>query len=262
MWRLLYSLTDEGHELELNVITLYRFGPAWGNFGCISQFVLKVETYLRMTDVEFETVSLGAAFAETAPKNKLPYIAHNGKVVADSSIILEYLKHVFGDVLDVDLTPSDRAVGHTIKRMFEEHIWWIMARERWWSPEAPYWDTPGLLKGLTEAEYAEARDDSQRKCIEHGVGAFSEAELDQRGREDMVAAAALLGERSYFLGEQPSSVDATTYAFLWQILNAPYTSSLKQAASEHENLVRYVQRISDRWFTEDPMSTAREVPLA
>ena len=56
------------------MVTLFRFGPAWDTFGCVSQFVLKVETYLRMADIEFETKSLGLAFAETAPKGKLPYI--------------------------------------------------------------------------------------------------------------------------------------------------------------------------------------------
>ena len=32
-----------------------------------SQLVLKVETYLRMLGIKFETRSLGIAFAETAP---------------------------------------------------------------------------------------------------------------------------------------------------------------------------------------------------
>ena len=54
------------------MVTLFRFGPAWEKFGCISQFVLKVETYLRMAEIEFETKSLGMGFAETAPKGKLP----------------------------------------------------------------------------------------------------------------------------------------------------------------------------------------------
>lgn len=241
------------------MITLYRFGPAWGKFGCISQFVLKIETYLRMADIEFETCSLGAEFAETAPKGRLPYIAHNGAQVADSGFIIDYLKEQFGDPLDAGLSPIDRARGHTIKRMVEEHVWWVMARERWWSPEAPYWDTPGLLKEVDQADYEEARDDSQRKCIEHGVGAFTEDELAQRAQQDIDALAALLGEQPYFLGERPTSVDATTYSFLWQILNAPYTSRLKGAAAEHDNLVAYTKRISEQWFADDPMSLEREV---
>ena len=241
------------------MITLFRFGPAWGKFGCISQFVLKIETYLRMADIEFETKSLGLGFAETAPKGKLPYIEHEGTQIADSSIIVDYLKEHFGDPLDEALSSSERAKGHAIKRMIEEHIWWIMARERWWAPENPYWDTPGMLKELDQASYEEARDDSRRKCIEHGVGAFTEDELDKRGREDLDALSIFLGEHSYILGDQPTSVDATTYAFLWQIMNGPYASRLKDAAQEHDNLSDYVQRMSKEWFGNDPMSLEREV---
>ena len=105
--------------------------------------MLKVETYLRMAGIEFQTTSLGIGFAETAPKGKLPYIEHNGAQIADSSIIIDYLKEQFGDPLDAALSDLERARGHTIKRMVEEHIWWLMARERWWSPENPYWDNGG-----------------------------------------------------------------------------------------------------------------------
>ena len=241
------------------MITLFRFGPAWDKFGCVSQFVLKVETYLRMADIEFETRSLGITYTETAPKGKLPYIEHDGIQIADSSIIIDYLKEQFGDPLDGALGSTDRARGHTIKRMIEEHVWWLMARERWWALENSYWDTPGLLKELDQAGYEEVRDESQQKCIEHGVGAFSDAELGQRGREDIDVLATLLGEQSYFLGDRPTSVDATTYAFLWQILNAPYASQLKDAALEQNNLVAYTRRMNEEWFTDDPMSLEREV---
>ena len=77
------------------MVTLFRFGPAWEKFGCISQFVLKIETYLRIAGIEFETRSLGIAFAETAPKGKLPYIEHKGDQVADSGFIIDYLNEHF-----------------------------------------------------------------------------------------------------------------------------------------------------------------------
>ena len=241
------------------MVTLFRFGPAWETFGCVSQFVLKIETYLRMAGVEFQTKSLGMGFAETAPKGKLPYIEHNGAQIADSSIIIDYLKEHFGYPLDGNLSDGQRASGHTIKRMVEEHIWWLMARERWWAPENPYWDTPGLLKELDQESYEGARDDSRRKCMEHGVGAFTDLEIDKRGREDLDTLSILLGENPYFLGDKPTSVDATTYAFLWQIMHAAYTSQLKNAALKHKNLVSYVQRLEEKWFSDDPMSIQREV---
>ena len=241
------------------MITLVRFGPAWEEFGCPSQFVLKVETYLRMTGIEFKTKSVGINFQETAPKGKLPYIEHNGQKIADSSVILSYLKHQFGNPLDADLSAIDQAKAHALKRMVEEHVWWVISRERWWAPENPYWDTPGLLKELDQAAYEEIRDDNRRKCNEHGVGTFTEEELDQRGKEDLSAMAVMLGQQKYFLGDKPTSLDATMYAFLAHIIGAPYTSPLKVAACAHQNLVDYASRMKEEWFSVDPLSTEREV---
>ena len=242
------------------MVILNRFGPAWGSFGCVSQFVLKIETYLRMANIEFQTKSRGPEFGETAPKGKLPYIDHDGNKIADSSFIIEYLKRNFGDTLDSHLTPTDVAIGHAVQRMVEDHIWWLMAQERWWAPENPYWETPGLLQGADQATYDEFQTENQRKCMEHGVGAFAPDELRARGRADMDAIAALLGDQTYLFGLQPSSFDTTVYAFLWQILNAPYASALKDSASSHSNLVAYTIRIEQQFFAHDPMSLARQIP--
>ena len=211
-----------------------------------------------MTGTDFEVKNLGMGFAELAPKGKLPYIEHDGLTIADSGFIIDYLKKTFGDPLDSSLTPSQKAVRLIIRRTVEEHIWWVMNRERWWAPENPYWNTPGMLEEVDRDSYEGIRDESRRKCLEHGVGAFSDEELDKRGTEDIDALSALLDNQSYFLGERETSIDATTYAFLWQIINAPYTSQLKDTALERSNLLAYVHRVNERWFSEDPMSIQRE----
>ena len=76
----------------------------------------------------------------------------------------------------------------------------------------------------------------------------------------MDAIAALLGAQVYLFGLQTSSVDTSVYAFLWQILNAPYASALKDSASSHSNLVAYTRRIEHQFFADDPMSLARQIP--
>ena len=239
------------------MIVIVRFGPGWSGFGCISQFVLKVETYLRMAGIEYRVRDVGLDFPD-APKGKLPYIEHEGRLIADSNIIIDYLKDHFGDSLDSQLKEQQQTTSHVLKRMMEEHLWWIMNRERWWAPENPYWHTSGMLEGLGQKEYEDIRDNAHRKCIEHGVGAFTDHEIDIRGKKDLDAISLILGDQTFFHGQQPSSVDATVYAFLFQILRAPYTSSLKAAAQSHENLSAYVERIYDRWFSEDPLSADRK----
>jgi glutathione S-transferase len=234
----------------ISVVLLVRFGPGWQGFVCVSQFVLKVETYLRMAGIDYQVRDAGLNFADNAPKGKLPYIEHQGRVVADSGIIIDYLEDKFGNPLDAHISESHRATSPMLKRMVEEHLWWVMNRERWWAPENPYRHTVGMFDGLTQKEYEEFRDESRRKCMEQGVGAFTEAEIDQRGAADLEAMSLFLGQQAFFLGERPTSLDATTYAFLFQILHAPYTSNLKVAAQSHPNLVDYVERISNTWFPE------------
>ena len=141
--------------------------------------------------------------------------------------------------------------------MVEDHIWWLMALERWWASQNPYWDTPGLLQGADQASYDEFQTENQRKCIEHGVGAFAPDELRIRGKADVDAIVALLGDQADLLSQQPSSFDTAVYAFLWQILDAPYASALKDSARSHNNLVGYAKRIEQQFFAENPMSLAR-----
>ena len=242
------------------MIVLVRFGPGWPGFGCISQFVLKLETYLRMAGIDYKVKDVGLDLSD-APKGKLPYIEHEGRVVADSTIIIDYLKDNFGDPLDAHISESDRANSHMLKRMAEEHIWWVMNRERWWAPESPYWHTAGMFEEAEQKDYEEYRDDSRRKCMEHGVGAFTDDEIDTRGAADLEAMSLFLNNQAFFLGEQPTSLDATAYAFLFHILRAQYTSNLKSAAQSHQNLIDYVERIYDRWFSEDPLSADRKIGL-
>jgi len=44
------------------------------------------------------------------PKGKMPYIEDGEKVIADSGIIIDYLKATYGDVLDAHLSPKEKAV--------------------------------------------------------------------------------------------------------------------------------------------------------
>ena len=55
-----------------------------------SPFCMKLETYLRMTGLPFEVRPV--TDPRRAPKGKLPYIDDGGTVLADSNLILDYLK--------------------------------------------------------------------------------------------------------------------------------------------------------------------------
>lgn len=58
---------------------------------------MKVETYLRMAGLPYEVVEANPL---QGPKGKLPFIEEDGRRIADSRFIVEYLKQTHGDSVD------------------------------------------------------------------------------------------------------------------------------------------------------------------
>jgi len=114
------------------MIKLYQFKPAFG-LPNASPFCMKVENYLRMAGLQYEIAPHASHFK--APKGKLPYIEDGGKVVADSSFIIEYLKSTYGGALDAKLTPVENAQAVALKRMMEENLYWALVYSRWVEPQ-------------------------------------------------------------------------------------------------------------------------------
>jgi glutathione S-transferase len=48
------------------------------------------------------------------PTGKFPFIVHNGQLISDTTLIIDYLKFNYGDAVDIDqhLTDEQRAVSH------------------------------------------------------------------------------------------------------------------------------------------------------
>ncbi len=231
------------------MITLYQFQPAFG-LPNASPFCMKVENYLRMAGLQYEIAPRASHFR--APKGKLPYIRDNGKVVADSSFIIEYLKSAYGDPLDARLTPLENAQALALRRMMEENLYWVLAYWRWMEPRG--WEltkaeffkpVPALLRGPISAL---ARRGVTRQMWGHGMGRHSADEVYHIGKTDITALADFLGDKPYFLGETPTSLDATVYAFLANIILVPLDSVLKQHALKYPRLEAYCRRMRERYY--------------
>lgn len=110
------------------MIRLYQFPPLWG-LPSGSPFCAKIETYLRMVGLPYETVN--DADVRKAPKHKFPVIQDDGRRVADSGFIVEYLKATYGDPLDARLNASDHGVALALRRLIEEHLYWCVLYVRW-----------------------------------------------------------------------------------------------------------------------------------
>lgn len=231
------------------MIRLYQFHPAFG-LPNASPFCMKLETYLRMAELPYEIVP--AAGPMKAPKGKMPYIEDNGKAIGDSGLIIEYLKATYGDRLDSHLTPLERATGLGLRRLMEENLYWALLYTRWIEPECwpivkaaffsrlppPFkWFVPYLARrGLVKEMHG------------HGMGRHSRAEIYAIGNADITALADFLGDKTFFLGDRPASLDATAYAFLANILWGPGDSLLKRHAAKFPNLDAYYRRMKAKYY--------------
>ena len=231
------------------MITLYQFPPAFG-LPNSSPFCMKLELYLRMAGLPYRnryTLEL-----HRAPKGKLPWIDDDGVAVADSGLIVEYLKRKFGDPLDSELTPRQRAAALAITRLLEEHLYWAVLYDRWIA--APGWEMtrpaffgtmPWPLRLIVPWI---ARRGIRAELHGHGMGRHAPQQIHALGIADVDALAALLGDQAYFLGGQATSVDAIAAAFLANLLMVPLETPVKIAAAGHANLVAYCQRMAQRYF--------------
>jgi glutathione S-transferase len=231
------------------MITLYQFPPIWG-LPNASPFCMKLETYLRMAGLPYQ-IARGADIRK-APKGKMPYIEDQGKVVADSGLIVDYLKATYGDKLDAHLSPAERATALALQRLIEEHLYWCLFYSRWSVPEN--WSLTknaffGFLPPLVRNILPEI---IRRKALQglyaHGVGRHSEAEIYALGHADIAALSDFLGDKAYFLGDRPTALDATAYATLANLLWAPIESPLKARARGMKNLEPYCQRMKSHYY--------------
>lgn len=210
-------------------VTLYQFPPVWGRNA--SPFTLKLESWLRLAGVPYR-VSDGFAGYRRAPKGKLPYIEDAGLRVADSSLVIEYLRDSRGIDLDGWLSERQRAEAVALQRLFEDHFYFILAHSRWIDPDG--WPTVRagyfgwLPPGVRHAAALALRRRVGRTLYAQGLGRHSRGDLYEMGRADLEAVAAFLGDKPFFFGERPATIDAVAYGFLANLLFVPVETELKR----------------------------------
>lgn len=211
---------------------------------------MKVETYLRMAGLAYECPR--GADVRKSPKGKMPYIEDEGAIVADSAFIIDYLKRKYGDALDSHLGVAERAAALACQRMLEENTYWAVLYFRWideagwkitqdaffgWMKPPLKWIVPPLARRIV-----------RRELHGHGMGRHARDEIVVIGKKDLTAAADFLGDKAFFMGAQPSSLDAAAYAFLANVLWVPVESPLKAHARQYPRLEAYCRRMKARYY--------------
>ena len=233
------------------MLTLYQFPRAW-NLPNPSHFCAKVETYLRLAEIDYEIVE---TLPLKAPKGKLPYIIDDGVTVADSRLIIEYLTNKTDTKLDRHLTVEQSALATAFLRLLEESLYWVTMYTRWqytdsnWqiNKQAIFGSMPKLARFVVAPIY---RRLIQKQIKGQGTGRLNNEEIFNLGKADLDALSNFLGDKHYFFGDQPSSLDASAYGFLANTLDCPIESPVKDYALRKTNLHDYCRRMQLRCFPE------------
>jgi len=238
-------MTSTAHE----TLTLLQYAPCLGLRNA-SPFCLKVDALLALTGQPYVTEVFDDP--RKAPKGKLPVLRHRGKLIADSTFIRRYLEATLPFDFDAGLTDAERATADAFVKLCEEHLYWVILYSRWmeesnWpaTRDAYFAAIPALLRPLITAQIRKGAFAAMKG---HGLGRHTREEIYQLGAADLHSLARFLGDKPFFMGDSPTSADATVYAWTSSILDAPIDSPLKAAAQGHANLVSYTQRAQQRLF--------------
>ncbi len=234
---------------DIDIIELFQPGPAFG-VPSPSPFCLKVETWLRMAGLRYRVVE--TTNPGKGPKGKIPFIRADGRLIGDSEFIVRYLAERHGTGLDHGVPPAVLAAGTAIARMLDDHFYWTGVYSRWIDDR--FWPTvkqaffdglPPLARTLVPVV---VRRKIRRALHAQGTGRHSREEIYAMAADDLAALADFLADKPYFLGDRPTTLDATTYGFLANVLLVTLDTPQKAAARTHANLCQYVARMEERYF--------------
>jgi len=230
------------------MITLYTFGPAFG-LPDPSPFVMKAEMLLKLAGLTYQTNTKGFG---KAPKGKLPYIEDDGVLIADSTFIRMHLEKKYRIDFERGLTPAQRGTAWAFEKMVEDHLYWAAVNERWMDeanfakgPANFFKRVPAPLRPLIVMF---VRRKIRQNLYGQGIGRHSPAEIAALAERGIAAIADYLGDKPFFMGDEPVGVDATMFAFTAAVLCPTFEGALHTVAARHDNLKRYVGRMTARYY--------------
>lgn len=226
-------------------VTVYQF-PAIDGVQ-IGPFCLKLTTWLQIAGIPFTTSN--NLRSDKAPKGKMPYAKIDNEFVADSQIIINRLKSISDP--DDWLTEEQKAQVLAVQRMVEDHLYFILICMRWVNKTAfesvknqYFGRMPSWLRQIIPALI---RRGVVRTMRGHGMSRHSDKELLEMANADYRALSVLLGDKDFFMGDKPCSLDAIVYGQLVTICRFDWESPFKDLCESYPNLMAFVARMEKRY---------------
>ncbi|XP_052252395.1 failed axon connections homolog isoform X1 [Dreissena polymorpha] len=232
-----------GKDYPADTVILHQF-PRGPRAPSMSGFCLKLETFLRMTNIPYKN-ELGY---KTGPKDKSPWIEYNGATMGDSQMIMEYLSEKCQVDLDKHLSDHQKALGRAIRVLAEDHMYWLVLLERWVYHRAE--TKAEKLTKLPSLFVWEIGRRTNNQAHAQGLGRHTQPEVERLLREDLKAISDFLGDKKFLFGDDACAVDCAVFGQLCQVMwHIPSVVTAKAYLEESlPNLKSYVERMRTAYW--------------
>uniref|UniRef100_A0A7S2MJU1 Thioredoxin-like fold domain-containing protein n=1 Tax=Helicotheca tamesis TaxID=374047 RepID=A0A7S2MJU1_9STRA len=221
-----------------------------------SPYVARVEAYLRLIGVPYKKMK--SRGGSENPRHKVPFANIRGKMIDDSSRIIEHLQKTFSVKIDSELSKNQAATGHLIKQTLQGSLYWVTLHQMFdvqegrdiftahKAAEFPPIVSTFIMRMILRGQRA--------NLVGCGVGRLPHNEIVRKGQEDVRAISTVLGTNKFILGTpKPTSCDCDVYSFLvflfyddTQVVQ-PWVQEIKKECS---NLVDYIERMKQLLYPE------------
>jgi glutathione S-transferase len=231
-------------------LRLVHFGPVLG-VPDPSPFCVKAEAYLRMVGANY---SLVRGIPMKSPRGQLPVLLHQGQVIAGSGEIIDYVRELHQSPVDDWLADRQRIDAFHLVHAVEDYLYFCLLYQRWVLPNNFQVTQSYFFRGLnpvvTFFVSRLVRRQARQRAAAHGVGRYPAAEIDRRAKEAVGMLSGHLGDKPYFMGDEPCWVDCSMYGFVCNILLKGMPDGAGKWGHEFGNLVEFEQRFRERYFAD------------
>lgn len=191
---------------------------------------------------------------------KLPYIEYQGETKKHD--LIGFLNSKFEADPDANLNEMDKACSRAFQTMVEENTFWSLMYYRWVDNFA---ETKKYFKGLDVVRKNVRPKLDQGKCVKcleaHEIGKHNKEEIYAIGEKDLRALSAFLGDKEFFMGSDPTTIDCTMFGLLSCLLHTAENSPLAKVVKEDlKNLVDFCDRMKlNFWLDWNDLSSEEQV---
>lgn len=230
----------------MSELTVSTFSADWG-LPSTGPFALKLIKWLELAGIPYRQAIENSP--GKGPKGKNPWIELDGERIGDTEIIIELLARRSGFDIEAGLSPEQKALSHAVRRMLEEHFHQVLEWELFVHPSGSAYlrelaatIVPKPLAG-TAASIFSGR--FRKQLHARGIARHSVEIIAAKGKADVDAVEALLGEKLFLVADRPSMADVSAYGLLMPMAKWPMRTPVADYIKRRPGLLAYLDRIAD-----------------